>query len=144
MNGSNFEPSRFQMQSLSCVIDVLRWLFEPSHHTPRILLRKRTDRKRTFSHEGGQNCTGMWEVHCQYRHFNTTISKVRPIFKFLVYFGLIFSKTFRSMLQLIFFIHRIDLLEFWKIFEYFCRHLNRLLTNLKPHSNCYWPNLGTL
>ena len=34
MNGSNFEPSRFQMQSLSCVMDVLRWLFEPSHHTP--------------------------------------------------------------------------------------------------------------
>ena len=96
------------------------------------------------SHERGQNCTERWEVHCQYQHFNTTISKVRPIFKFLVYFGLIFSKTFGSMPQLIFLIHRIDLLEFWKLFEYFCRHLNRLLTNLKPHSNCYWPNLGTL
>ena len=35
MNGSNFEPSRFQMHMLSRVIDVLRWLFEPSHHTPR-------------------------------------------------------------------------------------------------------------
>ena len=35
MNGSIFEPSRFQMHMLSRVIDVLRWLFEPSHHTPR-------------------------------------------------------------------------------------------------------------
>ena len=34
MNGSNFKPSRFQMRMLSCVIDVLRWLSEPSHHTP--------------------------------------------------------------------------------------------------------------
>ena len=33
-NDSNFEPSRFQMNMLSCVIDVLRWLFEPSHYNP--------------------------------------------------------------------------------------------------------------
>ena len=37
LNGSNFEPSRFQMHMLARVIDVLRILFEPSHRPPRIL-----------------------------------------------------------------------------------------------------------
>ena len=34
MNGSNFEQSRFQINMLSYVIEVLRWLFKPSYHTP--------------------------------------------------------------------------------------------------------------
>ena len=54
MNSSNFEPLQNQMHMTSRETCLIRWLFEPSHHTPRKIIK------------------GFWKSHISFRAFHIT------------------------------------------------------------------------